>query len=1608
MPHINLKKNNFFLFSIILILLLKQFPTSSFLIEIKVNKEGFHQILSDEYELSRNELKISGTSSSLTTKYYNFPSTNTILKLERIKTFSDFSYMFNNLKNITYIKIKDISGKPINLSNMLSNCINLETFILESTDKKEHNIGNMENMFYNCYSLTSFSFDNFNLSNYKCEKKYSYYYEYYYFDCEYYYYISMSHMFYNCTKLQTIVVNSNKVQYISDTSYMFYNCTSLASINLANFILQNGLDLSYMFYNCYSLTSIKFKDSDIYLKDMKYMFYNCSKLNDIYYLNRFKSEYHLNMSYLFYNCQNLNAIALETKNFKITDAREMFYNCERLSSSFNFYPDTTPYSINMSRMFYNCNSIRSININNVNSYFYPNDISSMFYNCRSLVSLYIYKFKTTNIEKMSYLFYNCTKLTSFNILSIYFYNEKINDMRGIFQNCESIQTLNLTLFYTPYVEIMWDMFNGCKSLTNLIIPNFDTSKVTDMKSMFSGCSSLTTLNLNHFNTKNVQYMNEMFNNCENLRELNMSQLTTDSLGSMYRMFYNCHNLIYLNLFNLVEDVQSITEMFEKVSNDFIICIKDKNNIPNIYNLIVNKISRDCSKDCYGEERKSTQNKKSCCALDEYEYEGECYIKCPSKTKHQNSTNLCENFTCDNSYYNYEQDDCIDNITDGYYINDTYLNTIDKCHEDCKTCYNGSDEYSTNCLSCNDNESYVYLGNCYKSCRYGDFNESDGIKKCLCHRKKCKECSRESLKYDLCISCNEDEGYYEKYYDNNNIYNFTNCYKEPEGYYLNSTEKKHMPCYPSCKFCYPLNPDKMNHYCRSCNEENSYSILDENNSTYMSCYPECKYNYFFNESDDNNYTCAETQDCPQEYPYLLENTKRCIESCNNKTQYLFRHTRFKDYPEESKNCTLEGNYYNCSASCPFERPFEMTKTQYCVSNCTIMERYNKLCFTNYEGNKSSEVQDMVLNDFKDDIVDTFNYTFIINESLIHEEINNIYEITSTNITYQDRRTTFLNLSECEPVLKSYYGIDINESLYIFKVDAYVEGKTGPNVEYEIYYHFDTKKLNQLDLSICEGKEILIGYPVDISENELDSYNSSSDYYNDVCYTYTNSKGTDVTLNDRQMEYINNNKRYCDENCEFSKYDIVNKRLICSCNIKYSISMISGIKIDKNKLYDFIDLKQIVNFNIMKCFNLIFSIEIFKNNIGFYSFFPTIIAFFVALFILWFKEFKTIKTQVKEIILAKKFGGNANNKSTESEINSEKKIIEKDEQNSVNSLISNSEHLSTIKEETISENNEKIYNSNNYLKGKGKKSLNVFLIGEQYEIVNNSKLVKKYKKKNVESVRFIPIQISMRENKFVKKRIDNEYVLKFNKNKNEELIEKQKLKISESLKYNDNELNNLGYKKAFLYDKRTFLQYYLSLLFTKHILFQIFNKKDYNSNSIKVLLFFFNFSSSYAINALFFNDNTMHQIYEDEGDFNFIYQLPQIVYSTLISYFIDNITAYLALSEDDIIELKQDKNLENLIQKGKNVIGKLKIKFILFFIINFIFILLFWYYLSCYCAVYKNSQYHLLKDTLISLSIGYITPFGTNLIVALIRINSLKTYTKGNRILFILSRFLQNFL
>jgi len=207
-----------------------------------------------------------------------------------------------------------------------------------------------------------------------------------------------------------------------------------------------------------------------------------------------------------------------------------------------------------------------------------------------------------------------------------------------------------------------------------------------------------------------------------------------------------------------------------------------------------------------------------------------------------------------------------------------------------------------------------------------------------------------------------------------------------------------------------------------------------------------------------------------------------------------------------------------------------------------------------------------------------------------------------------------------------------------------------------------------------------------------------------------------------------------------------------------------------------------------------------------------------------------------------------------------------------------------------------------------------------------------------------------------------------------------KYLEILQYNDYELNSLIYKEALIRDKRNFLQYYLSLLRTNHLLIFSFycNNKDYNIQIIKIFLFFFFFSVQFFINALFFNDNTMHKILIDEGSYNFIYQIPQIIYSCLISGFINAFIKYLSLSEKEIVRFKEEKKIEEKIMDEKKLISILKIKFILFFIITFFLLFLFTYYISCFCGIYINTQIHLIKDTVISFGLSLIYPFGIYLI------------------------------
>ena len=66
-----------------------------------------------------------------------------------------------------------------------------------------------------------------------------------------------------------------------------------------------------------------------------------------------------------------------------------------------------------------------------------------------------------------------------------------------------------------------NMFNDCESLTSLDLSSFNTSLVTNMSSMFFGCASLTSLDLSSFNTSLVTNMGSMFYGCYKLSTLTL-------------------------------------------------------------------------------------------------------------------------------------------------------------------------------------------------------------------------------------------------------------------------------------------------------------------------------------------------------------------------------------------------------------------------------------------------------------------------------------------------------------------------------------------------------------------------------------------------------------------------------------------------------------------------------------------------------------------------------------------------------------------------------------------------------------------------------------------------------------------------------------------------------------------------------------------------------------------------------------------------------------------------------------------------------------------------------------------------------------------------------
>ena len=663
-----------------------------------------------------------------------------------------------------------------------------------------------------------------------------------------------------------------------------------------------------------------------------------------------------------------------------------------------------------------------------------------------------------------------------------------------------------------------------------------TLKIKDsgIKKIFSDLSFFPI-----YSYPNQVYINEkmqdIVNHSYNLTETNnIIELVWDNLiNSSYKIFYGCSDIIEMDFSNFnTSNIRDMQWMFRDCSS---LISLNLSNFDTSKVTSMNRMFEGCSS-------------LTSLNLSNFDTSQVSYIF----SMFNNSINLeyinMINFS-ENSFEDFN--DIFINLPDNIVVclnKEKVLTQIGsqisnkKCHiDDCTDNWRLNQkkfvEESDECINnCSERNLYEYNGRCISKCQRGDFYYDNNITKCKCELEKCYTCPTVAYNKGICTKCNDN--YYPMENDPLNIGEYFNCYNEtPEGYYLDEKNSLYKKCYYTCKTC-EKNGDGKFHNCSKCNTDFNFEIKTNN---YINCYRNCSYFYYFD--NNNNYHCTVNLSCPIEYPYLVQNEKQCINEYTNSINLIEKLINDLFDLETNKNITKEEeiNKYN-----------------------EILEKIEYI-FT-------SENFDLTnIDNGEDQIINANKILFTLTNT--ENQKNNIESNMST-----------IDLGECETLLREYYNLTNNQTIYMKKLDISQDAMKAKKIEYSVYSKISGNKLEKLNLTICEKAKakISINIPIEINGN-IDQFNMSSGYFNDICYATTSDDGTDISLKDRKSEYINGDNIICQDDCDFSVYDSINKKAKCECYAKEPESSFADMIINKTQLFENLkDIRNLINLNILLCY------------------------------------------------------------------------------------------------------------------------------------------------------------------------------------------------------------------------------------------------------------------------------------------------------------------------------------------------------------------------------------------------------------------------------------------
>ena len=867
---------------------------------------------------------------------------------------------------------------------------------------------------------------------------------------------------------------------------------------------------------------------------------------------------------------------------------------------------------------------------------------------------------------------------------------------------------------------------------------------------------------------------------------------------------------------------------------------------------------------------------------------------------------------------------------------------------------------------------------------------------------CKTCSLDMSASNEgqhnCIECKEN--YYKSSINNENCYSIE---EKLINWYFDQTNSEFGICNEECRSC--IGPTKFN--CSSCFN----GLYLDNNS----CKENCSEGYTPTRIDIDSDYYFECVQCYQNNCY------------NNETNNVLNEPKESIIINEIKNDNMSTISLN---------------TEYAI----ISNKENVLIGSN-------EIKpfdkDLTLIEFKNQILnDIASY---VNSSKVINGSNFLAIVLSSDsldpVEQVKNGIPSFDLGNCTNIIKEYYNISYEENLIILNIElkndenqknesnnnndkSFVLGK---KTQLEIYDYTGRK----LDLSVCKEDIKILKYIGDIEQLDLDIaeifynqgidvFNAADEFFNNICYQTNFPVGKDIIIKDRRSDFYQN-ASFCQNGCSLKGINYILKVANCICNSSFLQEEQNNKELIDTKK-EVINFKNIgkafienlfdFNFEVLKCTNLVFNIEIIKKNIGFYclsSMFAFQIIFVFAFlvkrlnalkyFILKFEDRSGKDKQKKKNINIINNRNIKNSKCPKNKVLAtppSKKInnkFHKYNRNKKNLMQKNSGLDNTIKKESYNIlKSQELYKSKtnltkNLLNSKNNKNNINSQIPHVYNKRNLEKRNNLYKDKKevtinkVKEIRLINIKnniytIDPNKQKFSKKALSNK-------------IEKSHINSnSEQLFQSINDLQDLDYEDAIILDKRSYLKIYWGFLVDSQIILGTFCTNNYlDIFIIKLSFFTITFQISFFLNALFYTDEYISDAYHNEGILDFISGLPKSIYSFVATLITTNLLRLLSSSKGELMKLiKEKRTNQKYFHLIKLKLAKLSKKLIIYFILIYTFSIFFLYYVTAFCAVYRNSQKYWFYGFLESFCTDCLVSFIISIFIAFCRYISIKNKIK----------------